>query len=152
MSEDKKIKVRVRLVIIKNDKILLSYNQEDGYYFYIGGKVEFGETLREACVREIAEECGGAKFTFQKILYIRDFIHPEENEHSVEFYILGEIDRFEEIDGFKDKEFEGRHWQTWVALKKLAEIDIKPETLTSQLLKDYQNDFSEGTRYIGEII
>ena len=152
MSDEKRIKVRVRLVIIKNDHILLSYNQEGDYYFYIGGKVEFGESLREACIREVAEECAGAKFTFQKILYIRDFIHPEENEHSVEFYILGEIDKFKEIDGIKDEEFDGRHWQTWIPLEKLTETNIKPETLTSQLLEDYQNGFSEGTRYIGEIV
>lgn len=151
MADEKRIKVRVRLVIIKNDHILLSYNQDGDYYFYIGGKVEFGETLREACTREIAEECGGAKFTFQKILYIRDFIHPEENEHSVEFYILGEIDKFKEIDGFKDQEFEGRHWQAWIPLGKLAETNIKPETLTSQLLEDYQNDFAGETKYLGKI-
>jgi ADP-ribose pyrophosphatase YjhB (NUDIX family) len=152
MSNEKKIKVRVRLVIIKDNHILLSYNQNDDYYFYIGGKVEFGETLREACVREIAEECAGAKFTFQKILYVRDFIHPEENEHSVEFYILGEIDKFKEIDGLKDQEYEGRHWQSWIPLEKLPETNVKPETLTSELLEDYRKGFSEGTRYIGEIV
>jgi len=48
---EKKIKVRVRLVIIKNGKILLSWNNEDKYYFYIGGKLEFGETLEDACER-----------------------------------------------------------------------------------------------------
>lgn len=101
MSE-RKVKVRVRLVIIKNHKILLSWNSDGQYYFYIGGKVEFGETLKEACAREIEEECDGAKFTFQKILYVRDFVLPEEDEHSVEFYILGEIDKFAEIDGIKD--------------------------------------------------
>jgi ADP-ribose pyrophosphatase YjhB (NUDIX family) len=152
MTDEKKIKVRVRLVIIKDNHILLSYNQNDDYYFYIGGKVEFGETLREACVREIAEECEGAKFTFQKILYVRDFIHPEEDEHSVEFYILGEIDKFKEIDGLKDQEFDGRHWQSWIPLEKLAETNVKPETLTSELLEDYRKGFSEGTRYIGEIV
>jgi ADP-ribose pyrophosphatase YjhB (NUDIX family) len=71
------IKVRVRLIIIKEGKILLSFTETEDFYFYIGGKVGFGETLKEVAVREVAEECGGAAFTFKKILYIRDYIKPE---------------------------------------------------------------------------
>ena len=150
MSE-KKIKVRVRLVIIKNGKILLSWNNKDKYFFYIGGKLEFGETLKEACEREIAEECQGAKFTFKKILYIRDFILPEEDEHSVEFFILGDIDKFEEIDGLKDEEYKGEHWQKWVNLNEPTKVKIFPKTLTKQILEDYRNNFSSDTRYIEKI-
>jgi ADP-ribose pyrophosphatase YjhB (NUDIX family) len=145
------IKVRVRLVIIKEGKILLSYTQTEDFYFYIGGKVEFGETLQEAAVREVAEECGGAVFTFKKILYIRDFILPEGSEHSVEFYILGDIDKFVEIEGLKDEEFGGKHWQTWVPLDKLAETNVLPGSLTSMLLADYQKNFEQETRYLGKI-
>ena len=150
MSE-KKIKVRVRLVIIKNGKILLSWNNKDKYFFYIGGKLEFGETLKEACEREIDEECQGAKFTFKKILYIRDFILPEEDEHSVEFFILGDIDKFEEIDGLKDEEYKGEHWQKWVNLNEPTKVKIFPKTLTKQILEDYRNNFSSDTRYIEKI-
>ena len=147
---EKKIKVRVRLVIIKNGKILLSWNNEDKYYFYIGGKLEFGETLKEACEREIAEECEGAKFTFKKILYIRDFILPEKDEHSVEFFILGDIDKFTEIDGLKDQEFNGEHWQKWVSLSDLNKVKVFPVTLTQRLLSDYQKHFAGGTKYLGK--
>lgn len=151
MEGEKKIKVRVRLIVVKNNKILLSYTEDDGYYFYIGGKVEFGETLIEASEREIREECAGARFTFKKILYIRDFILPGENEHSVEFFIHGEVDKFEELDGLKDEEFGGKHWQSWVALADLPKIEMRPVTLTKQLLKDYQKGFSGETKYIGQI-
>ena len=149
MSE-KKIKVRVRLVIVKNGKILLSWNNIDKYFFYIGGKLEFGETLKEACEREIAEECQGARFTFKKILYVRDFILPEEDEHSVEFFILGDIDKFEEIDGIRDDEFGGEHWQEWVGLDELKKVKIFPETLTKQMLADYDKNFSGDTKYLGK--
>lgn len=147
--DNKIVKVRVRLIIIKNNKILLSYNNEGKYYFYIGGKLEFGETLEEACVREIKEECN-AKFTFKKIVYIRDFILPEKQEHSVEFFILGDIDKYEEIDGIKDEEFLGEHWQTWVDISKLPEITILPKSLTETLLKDYSSGFSRETKYLGK--
>ena len=67
VMDDKKIKVRVRLIIIKNDKILLSFVNDENFHFFIGGKMEFGETLLQACLREVAEECDGAKFNFKKI-------------------------------------------------------------------------------------
>ena len=147
--DDKIIKVRVRLIIIKNNKILLSYNNNGKYYFYIGGKLEFGETLKEACFREIKEECN-ANFIFKKIIYIRDFILPEKNEHSVELFILGDIDKYEEIDGIKDEEFLGENWQTWVDINKLPEITIFPKSLTKTLLTDYSSGFSKETKYLGK--
>ena len=148
--DDKKIKVRVRLIIIKQGKVLLSYTNDEKFYFYIGGTVEYGETIKQACLREVEEECN-AKFSFKKILYVRDYIKPEENEHSLELYILGDIDKFEEIEGIKDKEFNGSHWQTWVGLNKLPKLDIRPKNLTNQLIADYQNGFLGETKYLEEI-
>ncbi len=142
---------RVRLVIIKNGRMLFSYDSERDYYFYIGGHVEYGETLAEACIREVKEECGeDVNFTFGKILYIRDYIKPGEDEHSVEFYILGDVDKFTEIEGKKDVQFGGKHWQTWLGLDKLPE-NIFPRTLTSKLLEDYRHGFPMQGEYLGEI-
>lgn len=148
---NQKIKPRVRLVVVKNNKLLLSYTSDGNFYFYIGGKMEFGETLKEACEREIKEECGeNVNFTFKKILYVRDYIKPAEDEHSVEFYILGDIDRFEEIEGKIDPEYEESHHQTWVDLNNLPD-NILPKTLTSILLDDYKNGFPRQGIYLGEI-
>jgi ADP-ribose pyrophosphatase YjhB (NUDIX family) len=113
--------------------------------------MEFGETLLQACNREIGEECGGAKFNFKKILYIRDFIKPEKNEHSVEVYILGDVDKFEELEGLKEAEFGDNHWQTWADLNKLENLDVRPKSLVKQIIGDYKHDFSGATKYLGEI-
>lgn len=146
----KKIKPRVRLIIIKNGKILMSYVKDEDFYFFIGGKMEFSETLKEACEREVMEECG-ANFTFKKVLYVRDYIKPEENEHSLELFILGDIDKFEEIEGFPDEETKGNHYQTWLELDKLGSYNIKPKSLVKKLLEDYKKDFSSAINYIGEM-
>lgn len=53
---ENKIKIRLRLVIIKEDKLLAYYDSMDDYYFYIGGKLEFGETIEAGWKREIKEE------------------------------------------------------------------------------------------------
>lgn len=144
---DKKIKVRVRLVIIKNGKILLTNASDAGFYYYAGGKMEFGETVLEACIRETKEETQ-ANFTFKKILYIMDYIDLNVNEHSVELFILGDIDKFEGIEELKDMEYGGKRWQTWVDIDKLHTINLKPKELTDILIADYKSGFSKDTRYI----
>ncbi len=145
----KMINVRVRLVIIKNDKILLHYTENGNFYFYTGGHLEFGETLTDACVREVKEETG-ANFTFKKILYIREFILPEENDHSVEFFILGDIDKFEELEGYIDPEGTTKgwkSWQNWIDLGKLKDINVKPKSLSEILISDYKSGFTAGIKY-----
>lgn len=144
------IKTRVRLIIIKNGKILLSYVKDEDFYFYIGGKIEYGGTIQEACEREIKEECN-ANFSFKKILYVRDYIKPQLNEHSIELYILGTIDKFKEVQRFVDPEDKGNHLQKWVDIKKLLKYNVKPKSLTKILQKDYLNNFEGGISYLGEI-
>jgi ADP-ribose pyrophosphatase YjhB (NUDIX family) len=147
---DKKIKVRVRLVIIKNGKILLSYVKDEDFYFYIGGKMEFGETVEQTCQREVAEECD-AKFTFKKILYVRDYLKPDENEHSLELFILGDIDKFAELEHYPDRECPENHFQAWIGLKDLSKTNVKPKNLTPQILKDFADGFKDGAIYLKEL-
>ena len=145
------IKIRIRLVIIKNNQLLAYYDSIDDYYFYIGGKLEFGETIKECWEREIKEELGEeVKFTFQKILYIRDFILKEKNEHSLELFILGNINKFEEIDGRPDPEFDGKKWPIWLDINNLPK-NLYPQTLSKKILADRQNGFSKEGEYIGPI-
>lgn len=145
------INLRVRLVIIKNNKLLVSFDSSRNHYFYIGGHVEFGETLEAACHREIKEECGEeVKFTFKEVLYIRDFIVTKDREHSLELFILGDIDKFEEVEGKLDDQFPGTHYQTWLDMEKLPH-NLLPKGLTKKFLADYAADFPGQGEYLGEI-
>jgi ADP-ribose pyrophosphatase YjhB (NUDIX family) len=149
-SKNVKINPRVRLIIIKKGKILMSYVKDEDFYFFIGGKMEYGETLEEACKREVQEECR-ASFELEKILYIRDYIKSEIDEHSIEIYIKGDIDKFKEVEGMLDDEFDGNHWQTWISLNKLKDLDVRPKELIDRLIKDYKNGFNVHASYLGEI-
>lgn len=140
------------MVIIKNNKLLVTYDSVDNYFFYIGGKLEFGETVKNGCQREVTEECGlRTKFVFKKILYVRDFIIPEKNEHSLELFILGDINRFKELEGKKDGEFQGKKWLTWLNMDKLPGDNLFPKALTPKLLRDYRRGFPQSSEYIGRI-
>jgi len=147
-----KINVRLRLVIIKNGKLLTQYTQKHNFYFYIGGHLDYGETIIDGCQREIEEECGeGTKFNFKKILYIRDFIIPEENEHSVELFILGEINRFEELEKKLDPQHpDASMWCEWLDMEKLPS-NLLPSELTKKLEEDYKNNFPNSGEYVGRI-
>ena len=150
MEQAKRIKPRVRLVIIDKGKILLTYVKDEDFFFFMGGKMEYGETLLEACEREIQEECK-ATFKFEKVLYVRDYIKPEIDEHSLEIFVKGSIDKFKEVEGMLDDEFNGNHWQTWVSMDKLKDIDIRPKKLIKKLTDDYKSGFKGGIAYLGQI-
>ena len=40
MEDKPRIKIRLRMVIIKNGKLLVTYDSIEDYYYYIGGKLE----------------------------------------------------------------------------------------------------------------
>lgn len=146
-----KIKIRLRLVIIKEDKLLAYYDSMDDYYFYIGGKLEYGETVEDGWKREIEEELGDdVEFTFKKILYIRDFILPEKNEHSLELFILGDINKFMEIDERPDPEYDGKKWPKWLDINDLPD-NLYPKPLTKKLVEDYKNGFPNSGEYVGRM-
>ena len=153
LMEHNKINVRVRLIVIHNRKVLVHYRKHGDYYHYIGGHLEYGETIKNACIREVKEECGeNVDFNFQKILYIRDFIKPDEKEHSVELFILGDINKFEELENRKDPQHsDGSVWLKWLEVEKLPE-NLLPKTLSSKLLQDYKKGFLKEGEYIGEIV
>ena len=148
---ENKIKIRLRLVIINEDKLLAYYDSVDDYYFYIGGKLEFGETVEDGWKREIKEELGDdVEFTFKKILYVRDFILKEKNEHTLELFILGDINKFMEIDERPDPEFDGKKWPKWLDLNNLPD-NLYPKPLSKKILEDYKAGFPREGEYIGRM-
>ena len=52
------INIRVGAIIIKNGKVLMSGGIHEPYYYSVGGRVRFQETLEEAVRREVFEETG----------------------------------------------------------------------------------------------
>jgi ADP-ribose pyrophosphatase YjhB (NUDIX family) len=150
------INVRLRLVIIKNGKVLATHNRKKDYYFYIGGHLDYGETVLDGCIREIKEECGADTiFTFQKILYIRDHLLNQkehgQDEHSVELFILGDVNKFEELEQCLDPQHpDGSVCSTWLDLNNLPD-NLLPKGLTPILLSDYKNNFPNTGKYVGNL-
>ena len=146
-----KIINRVRAVIIKNDHVLLAYSPERDFYFYIGGKIDFGETIKEAFSRELKEECKGEIVPiFSKILYIRELLIPEEDEHSIEYFVLGDIDKYKGVEQELITSYDSHVFIKWLPMSDLP-TNLKPAALTQKLLTDWKNGFPNEGEYLGRI-
>ena len=151
MEDKPRIKIRLRMVIVKNGKLLVTYDSIEDYYYYIGGKLEQGETILKGAEREIKEELGkDIKLEFKKILYIRDFLQAEKDEHSLELFILGDINRFKELEHYFDPEHGDKKWSTWLDINKLPD-NLFPKALTKKLQEDFKNDFVNSGEYVGRM-
>lgn len=151
MEDKPRIKIRLRMVIVKNEKLLVTYDSVEDYYYYLGGKLEYGETVLEGAQREIKEELGeDTKLDFKKILYIRDFLQPKKDEHSLELFILGDINKFKELEHYFDSEHGDKKWATWLDINSLPD-NLFPKALTKKLQEDYIKGFTNSGEYVGRM-
>jgi 8-oxo-dGTP diphosphatase len=85
MKKDKKLVIRVRGIILFDDKLLVVKHPNDTSFGALpGGHLEWGEDIRECLVREIIEELG-IKPEIGRLLYINNFIDGDSTQ-SVEFF------------------------------------------------------------------
>jgi len=114
--------------------------------------MEYGETVIDGCCREIIEECGeGTKFKLNKVLYVRDFFDSENGEQNLELFILGDINKFEELEHRLDPQHsDGSMWLTWLDINNLPQR-LFPKPLSKILLEDYKKDFPTAGEYVGRM-
>jgi len=85
MKNEKKIVIRVRGIILFEDKLLVVKHPNDTSFGALpGGHLEWGEDIRECLVREIIEELG-IKPEIGRLLYVNNFIDGDSIQ-SVEFF------------------------------------------------------------------
>jgi len=51
-------RIATRVLVIKDDKVLLVREKDDDWWSFPGGGVDYGETIPEALIREAVEELG----------------------------------------------------------------------------------------------
>lgn len=100
----------VGTMFFKDNKLLLDKPRKRPTYQMIGGKVEDGEEVLAAAIRECHEELGDkAIFDESKISLVMDFneIATSDNKTEIHFYVYkyegeleGELSVSEEIDNF----------------------------------------------------
>lgn len=109
MEESKIIDV-VGTMFFKNKKLLIDKPRKRNTYQMVGGKVEKGETILQAAIRECYEEMGGNVILDEKkFTYIMSFLENATSNPSqkINMHIFkyegdfeGELLTSEEIEGF----------------------------------------------------
>ncbi|HLD92363.1 MAG TPA: hypothetical protein VI795_03110 [Patescibacteria group bacterium] len=87
----------------------------------------------------------------QKVLYIRDFFDTDHDEQNLELFILGDINKFEQLEHRLDPQHtDGSMWLTWLDIDNLPD-NLYPKQLTKKLVEDYKNNFPNAGEYVGKM-
>jgi 8-oxo-dGTP diphosphatase len=126
----KHIELIVRLIIIREDTVLLCKSKEDGHYFLPGGHVEFGDTLEKTIYKEMEEELGLKEEQVSNISYKKYFENTygegDKMHHEINFIFDVNIPNDFEIISKEDHiDFE------WIPLSEIQNVNFLPKNILS---------------------
>ncbi|MDA1601392.1 NUDIX domain-containing protein [Bacillus cereus] len=133
-------KLRAEVMILNKDhsKVLVQCDENESFYRFPGGPIEFGETAQEAIMRELMEEYD-LKIDVQELAVVNEHIFEWNNEkgHHCTLLHWGTV---EEIitNEIRHKE----HADIIIIWKSIEELKTKltyPEGIVSYLEKDNHN-------------
>ena len=84
----REIRKACRAVIIKNDRVLLSFQKNHDTYMLPGGGLDNNETEKECAIREVEEETGYIVETSECVLVIEEYY---EDFKYVTKYFVGKV-------------------------------------------------------------
>lgn len=114
-------RVACRCVIVKENKILLSYEAVTDQWMLPGGGLENGESENECCVREVAEETGIIVKLSNCLLEINEYY---EDWKWINKYFIGEVIGTTERK-LTDLEKKVGMEPRWIPLEKIKSIFAK---------------------------
>ena len=124
MSEGKHIETIARGVCIRNGRVLLCLPKSRRYSYLPGGHIEFGETGREALVREMKEETG-LDATAGELLGVVESSFVQEGERHCEINLIYEM-KVEEPKAGEVKSQEDWICFDWVDCDRIDSANLLP--------------------------
>ena len=116
-----KVREACRGIVIKNDKILLTYEVNTGQWFIPGGGLEINESLEDCCIRELAEETGYIVKPKKQYLTINEYY--EEWLFVSHYYICNYVG--EKKRALTEREIEVGLEPRWISLEEAIDIFSK---------------------------
>ncbi len=113
-----KTRTACRGIILRDNRLLLSYETATGQWMLPGGGLEAGEDERECCIREVAEETGFLIRPTESVLEIDEYY---EDFKWVNRYFFGEVTG-ETAMRLTDREKEAGMEPRWLPLNEIIHI------------------------------
>ena len=134
-NHKEKFEICVRGVIFKNKKILVCRNKEKGYFYFPGGHVEFGESAKQALVRELNEEL---KISIKKVFYIGggENIFNQEGKKHHEINLIFNVS----VDSVDDKSREDYIDFFFFGREKFLKEKVLPVSLQKAVINWQKNE------------
>jgi ADP-ribose pyrophosphatase YjhB (NUDIX family) len=137
--DNKNIIIKVRGVIIHDNKLLIVKHKESQFMALPGGHLEYGEDVITCLKRELVEELGVLP-EIGRLLYINTFMDDKKDEYVEFFFEIKNGEKYLDIDGL-----ERTH------AYELAEILwISPSDDIKMLPKQFDEDFKNKKIFEGE--
>ena len=126
-----------RGIVIKNGRILLTYETNTNVYMSPGGGIEDGETPEECCIRELKEECGYIVKPIEKFITVNEYsFETLYISHYFICEIVGECEK-----QLTDIEIQHGAVPRWVEFNEAIQIfstyPEKPQDQASLYLREY---------------
>lgn len=126
-----------RIILFKENKLLLIYREREGeiYYVFPGGGVEEGETIEECAIREAKEELGID-------ISINKHVYNVKGEGIFQYLFL--VNHNSGIVGTGDEEEynpnrkSGLQKPIFIEINKLKELNIVSPPIIKQLIEDIE--------------
>ncbi len=135
--DDGFINIRVGAIILKDNRFLMTGNKREDYLYSVGGRIKFGETAKEAVIREVFEETG-VKMEVDRLGFVHEncFIGDAPSNmgkpvYEISFFFYMKVpDDFEPVSkSFTDDGCE--EFLKWVSFDE--EMTIYPEFFRTEL-------------------
>ncbi|MED0826877.1 NUDIX domain-containing protein [Bacillus pacificus] len=132
--------LRVEVIIFNGDnsKVLVQCDENESFYRFPGGSIEFGETAKEAIMRELMEEYD-LKIDVQELAVVNEQIFEWNNEkgHYCTLIHRG-IVRERVINEIRHKEYKDIIL-IWKSINELKERPTYPKGIVSYLEENNRN-------------
>lgn len=138
MSQNYCYKVRLGVVMFKDEKLLLVRQNDRPFWVFPGGTLEVNEGLEECAVREMKEEID-LEVSIEKTLYLADFLldHPDGIRHTIDVFMLA---RYESGEPTMTLD-ENLNEIGFFTLDEVKTMQVEPRVAMDQLLKDWPENF-----------
>lgn len=135
-----------RGLVVKDGRLLLSYESDKAVYMSPGGGVEGDESLQECCARELLEETGLVVDVGEHFVTIKEYVF---NELYISHYFLCSVKGAGEKQLTPTEVAHGME-PRWVELEKAVEIFSKYPEKTPDHESLYLREYTVLNKYINK--